>query len=498
MSIIVSGRRHDQVVEKMREANSKAVQEMRDANSRTVDDMASKLKRTEDGIVSLRKLVQELVVDNILTVQGERESYTGNEYKTYESAVTAIDKKYRNEADWGVAQTATIIDLRSAFILGEGPQVRATTATKGEAQKELDFCKAFFEYNGLDYEMAQENTKEAEIEGKVALRLVYDAGEYRTFKGMVSVRFISWLDKRYEVTADPDDYLWYRKLSWKGTDGNSPTTVEEPEFVYKKFGGRICKPNEAQPKIAHCLSQIDRLDKAIRDLREINHLFASPTPDFEVEDGTQATLLLQQIALMNWRIGKAIAHVGKFKMVTVDMSGVANLIAEIELLMKIISGCVSIPIHYLGLLDLLKNRATGDNTRELIMASTTKERQIWTGAYNELVTKAMELYNKEAGVGQKSDKGGRLDPTRVEVTIPQITEEHWAHIRDVYLAAATAGVIDPETAAAQIPGIDMEAEREKAVKREQSAAQAAQAELERIKIMSASEDKKNDKQQPRA
>ena len=38
-----------------------------------------------------------------------------------------------------------------------------------------------------------------------------------------------------------------------------------------------------------------------------------------------------------------------------------------------------------ALLDLLKNRATGDNTRELVIAGTEKERVIWKGTFKEML-----------------------------------------------------------------------------------------------------------------
>lgn len=443
----------------------------------------SEIKNQRDmlaaNVSQLTIKVQELIVDNILAVQEQDKEFAGNDYRTYSSAVEEIDKKYRGLAAWGVIQTATIIDLRAAFILGEGPKVRAKTDTKKEAQKELDFCTDFFEYNSLDFEMSQEIAKETEIEGKLALRLFWEEDKFRGRPGMVSVRYVSWLDKHYNVTANSHDYLWYEKLQWK--TAAEDVTLLEPDFVYKKFGGRMSDPNDAQPRIQRCLSQIDRLDKALRDLREINHLFASPTPDFQVEDAGDASQLLQQIKDMNWRIGKAICHVGTFSMVSPNSSGIVSLIAEIESVLKIISGCTSIPIHYLGLLDLLKNRATGDNTRELVMAATTRERSIWIGAYKELIEKAMAIYNDKTGSAQKSTEGGRLDPELVTVSIPQMAEDHWNHIRDIYIPAMVAGIISKDTVAAQIPGVDVEHEQEMREEQQMEEDKKAQEELDRIK-----------------
>ena len=431
------------------------------------------------GRVEAYQKVQETLARKLSTLAFETKTYVGNEYKDYATAVQAISDKYKSESDWGCLQTGSAIDLRAAFILGEGPKIVHRTETRKEAEKELAWAEEFFSYNGLDAEMAQELAKEAEIEGKIALRLFYDEEKIAEIAGgMISVRFISWLAKKYKVEADPQDYLWYKKMKWNAGADYPAADLEETDFVYKKFGGRMNDPNDAQPKVMKCLTQIDRLDKALRDLREINHLFASPTADFEVETPQQASELLQSLEDINWKIGRIIAHVGTFSLKSPDSAGVSNLVSEIELLVKMISGTTGIPIHYFGLLDLLKNRATGDNTRELVMAATTRERSIWIGAYEELLEKAMAKFNKEGGGGQKST---RLDPEKVGVEIPLISQDHWANLQNVLIPAAAAGIVSKEFVAEQIPGVDMEVEAERREEAEDKEMEQAKLDLERMR-----------------
>lgn len=418
--------------------------------------------------------VQELLVKDILTLQEAQSKYVGNEYKDYETAVGAISDKYNCRSDWGSLFTGIIVDLRAVFVLGEGVKVVHNTKTKAEAERELEWVNDFFEWNDLDAEASQEMAKEAEIEGKVALSLVYEDEPWRSWPGMVSARYISWLSKRYKVETDPRDYLYYKRLTW--VEEGTTNTLEEDEFVYKKFGGRLNSPNEAQPKIMRCLTVIDRLDRALRDLREINHLFASPTPDFEVDDVKQIDGLISKLRDVNWRIGKLLVHTGRFQMKGPDMAGVANLIQEIELLIKIISGTTGIPIHFLGLLDLLRNRATGDNTRELVIAATAKERITWKGAFQELVTKAIRMFNENA-YRQKS-RDARLDPEKIRIEIPLITQEHWERIEKVLIPAAAAGIVSNEYVASQIPGVDLEAEAERQKATNDEATRRAMAEVE--------------------
>ena len=227
-----------------------------------------------------------------------------------------------------------------------------------------------------------------------------------------------------------------------------------------------------------CLTQIDRLDKALRDLREINHLYAAPTPDFEVEDSKQVDSLLAKLKKINWKIVKALVHTGTFTMKGVDSGGNDNLIKEIELLLKMISGATGIPIHFLGLLDLLKNRATGDNTRELVMAVTARERLIWKGAYEELITKSMNMFNDN---NYKQISQGWLDPTKLSVDIPIITQEHYDRIEKVLIPASMGGIISKEHTASQIPGVDMELEAERKIEREKEEAEQAKQDMDYLK-----------------
>jgi len=450
--------------------------------ARTVSVVEKEKTELQEQVRLKDRRVQELLVDNILALRVQQQKYVGNDYRDYTIAVQAISDKYNGKAEWGVLQVGTIVDLRAAFILGEGISVNYATDTKAEAEAELQWAKDFIEYNALDSEMAQELAKESEIEGKVALRLFWDDlsdAPWRGHTGMVSVRYLSWCSKHYKVIVDPQDYLSYQRLTWNATSTAPAGDVPEEEFVYRKFGGRIYDANDAQPKIMKCLTQIDRLDHALRDLREINHMFASQTPDFECETPQQAAQLLQFIADKNWKIGKAIAHVGKFSLVGPDTSGVANLLLEIEMNVKMISGTTGIPIHYLGLLDLLRNRATGDNTRELVMAATTRERSIWVGVYDELLDKAMTLYNLKSGEGQKTTA---LDPEAIDVDIPLISQDHWSNIEKVLIPAALGDIISKEYVASVIPGIDLDEEMARREEREASELEAAKTELESIRL----------------
>jgi hypothetical protein len=114
-----------------------------------------------------------------------------------------------------------------------------------------------------------------------------------------------------------------------------------------------------------------------------------------------------------------------------------------------------VPVHFLGFPELLSNRATADNFLELIFAATLKERQTWKGCYQEVLAKAMAIFNAKTGLEQMSKK---LDPSRITIDIPYISAQTWQNLKDVFLPAALAGKISDELFLSKIPGVDVDEE----------------------------------------
>jgi len=404
----------------------------------------------------LEKL-QHLVKTDILSITEAEGNYKGNEYQNYAEAVQSIEDKYVGTANWGVLQTGNIVDLRAVFVINEGPKV--VEKTKG-ADKEVDWANKFFKYNDIDKEVAQEYATEAEIEGKIAIKLRPVETRVKNSKGIevediaITARYISWLDKQYNVITDPNDYLDYQYLTWTPSGSNKSEKLNANQFVYKKFGGRINNPNSASPKIMKCLTQVDNLSKALRDWREINRIFAAPILYMKLENKNDVSQALALFEDRNFKIKKSLAGVGELSYVKFDIGGVESIENEIITLAKMIAGTTGVSVQYLGLADLLKNRSTSDDLREMLTAATTKERQIWKGAYEELITKAMIMYNE---VSQQTP----LDPSKIGVEIPVITQAQWMHIEKVFLPAVIAGKISKETFLEQVPSLDVKKEMQR-------------------------------------
>ena len=337
-------------------------------------DVAKKNVVLSGQVAKLQATVNNLTYE---VVSGDSDKkYRGNPYTTPEAAITELDKKFRGCAQWGVQLCQNIINLRAAFAIGGG--IKPYDKTGGKAQKELDFIKEFIEHNNLDEESPQDFATEAEIEGRVLFHLTPNQDE-RT----IDLRHIAWSTNKYTVSTPAGDYSQYETVKYYPAGNSEQTQVilEKKEFVYKKFAGRLNNVNNIMPKLGSILRNIEDLDKAYWDWRKRNKLFASPTPVIEANDTNAAKAISTYLDDKNWVIGKLLVIVGKFSMQGLNDSGGDSLMKEIESQAKILSGSSGVPVHFLGLPDLLSNRSTAENLMESLFDVTTRERTIWKGCY---------------------------------------------------------------------------------------------------------------------
>ena len=401
----------------------------------------------------------------------------GNLYKTAKAQIESLSKKYEAKDDWGNQITKNVIHVRTSFIIGSGITVTLkpenssvlvspspipnhnsssntiTPSQNKEGERELKFIKDMIEKNNLDEELPLNFAREAEIEGRFLCQLIPDLDNET-----IRVHWIPWTQHSYEVHTKPGDYSIYTKVTWKTNNESSSQreiTLFPPEFVYATFGGRTHKVNDCPPHLGALLKQFEDLDKALYDYRKINHLFASPTPWFNCASKNVVKELDKRFQAVNWKIGKLLSTFGvdDFQMVSSDITGVTSIKEEISTTGKIISGGTGVPVQFLGMPDLLSNRATAENLLELITASTGRERRIWVGTYEEIFKKAIEMANDllpgHAG----------MDPDAVKIDIPFTSQSKLTELVEVWLPLYEARTITLETFLSKIPEIDLEKEK---------------------------------------
>ena len=384
-------------------------------------------------VKALKKIVGELQNSiNILIGDAVVGGSQGNPYRAYQAAVKALADKYDGTAEWGVLQVRNIIDVRSAFIIGQGIKL----VCEDENSRELEFIDEFVRYNNLDEEMPQELAKEAEIDGRALVRIIPNED-----KKQIDFRYISYATNNYKVINAPDDYQKYISVNYK-TVGKD-VVLQDNEFVYKKFAGRIDKVNEVMPKTAMVLRHCEDLDKSLNDWHEGNRFFGTPTPYFLCKDKVEVENTRALLKDLNWKTGKAFIGTADFKYVEIGGSGANSLKEEIIMLAKFISGATGVPVHFLGLPDLMSNRAVSTDLFEFINASTNKERHIWEGFYEELFDKVLLMANTVYKRGYETGK--------VKAKILSFTEGQIQQLANVWLPLYSAGVVDLDYILSKIP-----------------------------------------------
>jgi len=118
-------------------------------------------------------------------------------------------------------------------------------------------------------------------------------------------------------------------------------------------------------------------------------------------------------------------------------------------------------VHFLGYPELMSNRSTSTDLFEFINASTNKERNIWTGFYEELFYKALVM-------AQKFQTGYDPDKNAVKAQILDVTDAKIQELATVWLPLYNAGVVPLTYMLSKIPDIDVDeavAESEKSAMR---------------------------------
>lgn len=425
---------------------------------------AGKMKAMEKEMKTLRMAVQNFQFDPASgTFATDTEAYRGNTYPGDTAMIAAVNKAYNGLSNWGVNITKAVVDIRAAMIGGAGVEVGITEGYAGEAEKEIEFIKDLMDFNNINSETQVAWAVEGGIEGRALFLLntvvsQHEDGKMRkTVKTTFVPRTNGEMGSSYTVKTNPLDYSDIKSLELTQGNGNPPRTIPPSNFVYRKFGGRVSQINCSTPIVGHIMPQVESIDKAMRDWREINNLYAQPTPTVECTNAADAQSQYDLMTTINWKIGKLlVVGGGTFKMVGPEIDGVVSLLDEITMSLKIVSGTTGIPPHFLGFPDLMQNRATADSLTEVMFAATARERLAWLQLYTSIFRSAILLSNKVFGTS--------MDPKAVTALLPENAQTRLRQIVEIWLPIFEAKAITRKSFLNRIPGIDAEKESKEVMK----------------------------------
>lgn len=360
-------------------------------------------------VADISNSVQLSMLEQLRRGQDSTEEWNWNRFERLKS----IRRMYRGEAEWGCIPCSSVVNFNRAFQMAQGLLVLAED--KKAAASELEVVQDFLDYNDLSEERALDLAVEAELNGQVLFRWAWDEKDQQ-----VRLWTVPLIETRYRVEYANAVQLSRVVLS---QDGRDQQPIPGDEVVFAKFRSTSNCPYGV-PTPMPCRDQMQDMSKAIKDLRQINHLFSSPTPLFLVEEsrikGVQET-----IARTNWKIGQSfVLAVGEsHSLVECTGAGSEYLIKEIQTLSQLISAVTDVPVQFLGYPDLLSNRSTSEDLFEGPVKRAQADQQVWMGAFEELLTKILPLYNQHLGMS--------LDPAAVAIGFPPIRE---GNVKDIIAA----------------------------------------------------------------
>lgn len=381
---------------------------------------------------------------------------TINAYNTYEAQIKETYRKYNSFASFGCQQTRAIVDLRTAFIAGEGISI---SAEKDQTAKWIESFIMKNNFNGNNFINA---VKGSEMAGQ----------------SLFLMRPSYWLDDSFYIKMSRIPYVLNTPFRPVYSDNLIKDDIVDIQikkegmwisagfnnFIYVRTGGDDANTKDPVTKVGVVLTDAENYDRATKDMRRTNHIFARITPVFNTDTDSEATALQKRLSGLKWKIGSAFIGKAKFKYEVPSTGTHANLTSELVSTIKTISSVTGVPVHWLGYVDLMSNRSTADSLYELIKNATINERSEWQNAIYNMIIKAQKMYIDSGGEGLSN-----LD-FNFEVSLPLLDFSNFLErIRALSLAFGDRAISLNDYRNA-VPGIDP-LKTKKAVDKEDKEAQ---------------------------
>lgn len=369
-----------------------------------------------------------------------------NNFQTYEEQLKQVLNMYHGKCDYGSSLTRSGIDIRSAFIAGEGISI-----TGGSKKLTAEWINEFLKDTKLKGSKFQDAVTAVEQEGKGAFIIKKIGNSLEDQK--IKIKFVKYSDVKYTIYKNEFDEP--EKMTWEEDGVEQSLIAEDFQYInYNEFENDI---NDSAPPIFNVIQQIINYERALYDLRANNHLYGRTTPLIKGKDQQSTVAVVNLINSTNWEVGKALPINGDVTYLEPGVGALESVRGEMSLNIKLFASVLGVPVHWSGWTDLMSNRATADTLSELVETCTKSIRQKWIECIRELIQKAM----------RKSERfgGSEKDVTGFDVELPQITAEKIKELIDAWFILAEAGYVAKEILINKLPGIDPEQNR-KALEKE--------------------------------
>lgn len=363
-----------------------------------------------------------------------------NDYTTYSTQVQQTIKKYNGMSDNGNTLVRTCVDMRTSFIGGEGLSVAGEKLTENHKT----FIKEFLARNGLNSTRLFNLVKRLEIHGK-ALTCIMKGSEREEYIPLFGVYASNKIKIQPLNKFFPQDKQRYLESSDSG-EVTEIKGLKSPTLIVT--GGDGEDLNNTTTKIGLALTECDNYDRALKTIRELNYTNARITPTFKVKSASEAVQLKDWLAKSKWKKGEPFIGSADFSFQSPSTATLDNLKTELTSNLKSIAGLTTCPVHWLGYVDLMSNRATAVELYQNIYNGTVLERTAISQAFKKIIIDAQRTY---------IDAGGDLINKvieDIEVTLPLIDLGRFKEMVDSYSKLWMDGAINMDTYRNNIPNID--------------------------------------------
>lgn len=342
-----------------------------------------KIQALEKQIQSTEGAISDVILESLLTGTALNDTGTENVYTTYSAQTIALYKKYNGRDTLGNWQTRAVIDTRTAFIAGEGISVICKDENTSK------FVDSFMDFNRLYGSRFINYVKQGEMEGRELIYIRPDKKneQVKVYRHLSNYCGGQEYEIKYADKNDPDSII---DILIKTKDGQKESLKEE--YIYIVTGGDGANRYEPTTRAGLVLHEIESFDRAKNAMRKNNHLFGKITPVFNSENPQDVAQFRAMAKSKSWKIGDVVAAMkGNFRLEVPSVGAMENLKAEQVACSKAIAATTGIPVHWLGHVDLMSNRATAETLYETINNATILERSIWQEKIYDLIIKAQIL-----------------------------------------------------------------------------------------------------------
>jgi hypothetical protein len=349
-----------------------------------------------------------LIIESMLSGARLNISIPGvsNAFQSYDSQTREMYRKYNGLTDFGNQQVRAIVDLRTAFIAGEGISVTC------EDENTAEWINDLLKKNRMNGSQFTNSVKGSELSGQSLF--VLTPKRWKDDSVFVKLLRIPYLLTNPFKPVFRDNSLRDEVIGIQVKRNGQWEALTLTNFQYIRTGGDDASSEGPVTRTGTVLTDIENYDRAIRDMRRNNHIFARITPTIKTESDSETKALQSQLDQQRWKIGDMFIGKALFGYETPGTGAYDNLNTELVATIKTISSVTGVPVHWLGYVDLMSNRATAQTLYELIKQATILERQIWEESLYEMIFQAQEIFIDSGGEGLN-----RLDPA-FQVRLPLI------------------------------------------------------------------------------